>query len=134
MKAITENIRAAASFKEIPVERFAPSGSWAEAIAEKLKNDMKTTQLRKVFTSIKSMEQKTKGKNGDDPFDDPAIFMLVPHLAYAKGRKLITGDFYDLIKTIIGDGKSGKIKTVNDFRRFVDFMTAIVAYHKQYRK
>lgn len=39
------------------------------------------------------------------------------------------------MKTIIGNGgDKDKIQTVGDFRRFVEFMTAVVAYQKQYSK
>lgn len=131
MKEITESIKGKGSFKDVSVLEFAPAGKWADQIALKLGDKMKTTQLRRVFTQIKLMEQKTKGKNKTDSFDDISLYMLVPHLAYANARKLIIPEFYDLLKEIIGDGKSGKIKTVEDFQRFVEFMTAIVAYNKK---
>ena len=134
MDKIIKAIKAKTHFKDVPIIDFAPKDKWADKIAEKLGDKMKTTQLRKFFTSIKSMEQKTKGKDKTDHFNDPSIYMLIPHLAYAKARKLIIPDFYNLIKEIIGDGQNGKIKTVEDFNRFVEFMTAIVAYHKQYSK
>ena len=122
------------NFKDIPISDFAPADKWSDMIAKQLGDKMKTTQLRKFFTEIKLMEQKNKGKDLNAPFSDPKLFMLIPHLAYAKARKLIIPKFYDLMKTIIGDGNSGKIKTIGDYQRFVEFMTAIVAYHKQYSK
>ena len=119
------------AFGDVAVMEFAPEGKWADIIADKhLGKDMKTTQLRKVFTTIKQMDLKVKGKNDDDEFNDPSIYMMMPHLAYAKARKFINDDFYKLIKTIVGDGQKGKIKKVKDFKRFSEFMTAIVAYHK----
>lgn len=123
------------TFKDVSARDFAPPGKWADDVAKnKVGKKMKTTQLRKVFTSIKQMEQKVKGKNKTDKFEDPALYMLIPHLAYAKARDFIEDDFYKLMKNIIGDGDSGKIKTVEDFQRFVEFMTAIVAYHKEQHK
>ena len=119
------------TFKDVLITEFAPPGKWADNMAKKLDKDMKTTQLRKVFTTIKALEIKVKGKKPDDKFNEPELYMLIPHLAYAKGRKFIPGHFYDMMKAIIGDGTTGKIKTVGDFRRFVDFMTAIIAYHKE---
>ncbi|PIS38398.1 MAG: type III-A CRISPR-associated protein Csm2, partial [Nitrospirae bacterium CG08_land_8_20_14_0_20_52_24] len=105
-----------------------PPEKWADTIAKD--QDMKTTQLRKVFTSIKQIELRVKGEDDEKDFNDSSLFMLVPHLAYAKARGFIKADFYELIKTIIGNGQNGKIKKVKDFRRFSEFMTAIVAYHK----
>lgn len=131
LKEIIENIRKKKTFKDVTVDEFAKSDSWADSIACKLGDKMKTTQLRKVFTAIKLMDQKTKGMLDSDKFSDPDLYMLLPQMAYAKARKLIIPEFYDLIKTVINDDK---IKDIGDFRRFVQFMTAIVAYHKQYSK
>ncbi len=128
MNAIIQEIQKKPSFGDVAVIDFVPPGKWADVIANK--QEIKTTQLRKVFTSIKQMEMKVKGKKDNDAFSDPALYMMVPHLAYAKARKYINEEFYNLIKTIIGDGISGKINSVHDFKRFSEFMTAIVAYHK----
>ncbi len=134
MKEIIEKINEEGSFSRIRVTEFAPPGKWAEKIAENLGDKMKTTQLRKVFTAIKQIDLRVKGKQDEEKFNDPSLFMLVPQLAYAKARGFIKPDFYELLKNIIGDGQSGKIRTVGDFKRFSEFMTAIVAYHKQYSK
>ncbi|MGB5156453.1 type III-A CRISPR-associated protein Csm2 [Desulfobacterium sp. N47] len=134
MDEIIQAIKAKTSFKEVSITAFAPSDQWSDQIAKKLGDKMKTTQLRKFFTSIKLMEQKTKGKDKTEIFNDTSLYMLLPYLAYAQARKLVTLEFYKLVKVIIGDGTNGKIKTVEDFQRFVEFMTAIVAYHKQYSK
>ncbi|MFH1581739.1 MAG: type III-A CRISPR-associated protein Csm2 [Pseudomonadota bacterium] len=120
------------TFKDVSIIEFAPPGKWAEKIANQNKK-MNTTQLRKVFTTIKSLELKVKGKKMEDKFDEPELYMLIPLLAYAKGRKVIPPDsgFYEMMKAIIGDGITGKIQTVGDFKQFVNFMTAIIAYHKE---
>lgn len=131
MKDIINALTKKKSFGEVSVTEFAPPDQWAEKIArDHLGKDMKTTQLRKVFTAIKQMEQKVKILKEDASFNDPSLFMLVPQMAYAKARGLIKNEFYEMIKSIIGDGKTGKIQTVKDFKRFSEFMTAIVAYHK----
>jgi CRISPR-associated protein Csm2 len=120
------------TFKDMQIIEFAPPEECAQIIAEQLaKKKMKITQLRKIFTTIKALELRVKDQKPDDSFMEQEFYMLIPHLAYAKGRDLIPSDFYDRMKKIIGDGKTGKIKTVEDFKRFVDFMTAIIAYHKE---
>jgi len=131
LKEIIRQIKDKREFGKVDVKEFAKEDGWANDFAKSLGEKMKTTQLRKVFTSIKLMEQGVKGKVGSDPFDNPELYMLLPQMAYAKARKLIIPEFYDLAKTIINDGM---IKNVGDFRRFAQFMTAIVAYHKQYGK
>lgn len=128
MQDILEALKKKKSFSDVLVTEFAPPEKMADKIART--QEIKTTQLRKVFTAIKNMEIKVKDSNGDDAFNDPALFMMVPHLAYAKARKFVSDDFYNLIKIIVGDGTSGKIHKVKDFRRFAEFMTAIVAYQK----
>lgn len=131
IEKIIEEIKNRRKFKEVKVDEFAKAESWADLIAQSLGDKMKTTQLRKVFTSIKLMDQRTKGKLESEQFNDPDLYMLLPQMAYAKARKLIIPEFYDLIKTVINDGK---IVDIGDFRRFVQFLTAIVAYHKQHSK
>lgn len=128
MNEIIKAIQTKGSFGDIGVKEFAPPGKWADDIAKG--QEMKTTQLRKVFNSIKQMEVKVKGKNEEESFDDQTLYMMVPHMAYAKARGFIKPEFYDLFKNIIGDGQSGMIRKVKDFKRFSEFMTAIVAYHK----
>lgn len=122
------------TFAEIDVDLFAPDGKWASQIAKYLGNKMKVNQLRKVFGELKNIELalKRQRKKDLDKFDEPRLYLLIPQLAYAKARKLITEDFYKLMKVVIGDKETTKIKTAGDYRRFVEFMTAIVAYHKQY--
>jgi CRISPR type III-A-associated protein Csm2 len=110
MDKIIQAIRNKKSFKEVAIMEFAPSGKWADSIAASLGDKMKTTQLRKVFTAIKLIEQNVRGKKKDEPLDAPSLYMMMPHLAYAKARKLINDDFYNLMKEILGDGKSGKIQ------------------------
>ncbi len=134
MNEIIQSIRQKKTFKEVMVIEFAPADKWADTIAKSLGDKMKTTQLRKVFTTIKLIEQRVRREKKESPLNEPSLYMLMPHLAYAKARKLINDDFYTLIKEILGDGQTSKIKTVEDFMRFSEFMTAIVAYHKQYGK
>lgn len=133
IKEITEHLTSK-TFAEIDVDLFAPEGKWASQIAEYLGNKMKVNQLRKVFGELKNIELalKRQGKKDSDDFNDPRLSLLIPQLAYAKARKLIREDFYELMKVVIGDKKTTKIKKAGDYRRFVDFMTAIVAYHKQH--
>lgn len=131
LKEIIEQIKGKKEFGKVDVRDFAREDGWANDFAKSLGEKMKTTQLRKIFTSIKLMEQGVKGKADSDSFENPELIMLLPQMAYAKARKLIIQEFYDLTKTVINDGM---IKSVKDFRRFAQFMTAIVAYHKQYSK
>ena len=54
--------------------------------------------------------------------------MLMPELAYGFGRGVISKDFYDVMKICLG---SSKIKKVADFKRFIELLTAVIAYNKK---
>ena len=54
----------------------------------------------------------------------------MPQIAYAKGRNLITWPFYNLMKECINPKK---IRDKEDYKSFVSFYTAVVAYSKMGR-
>lgn len=135
VQAILKKIENLASLSDYPLEDFADEEKDADKLAQffveqdkKLKKDrLKPTQLRKVFHALKEVERKYKGKNGEDFFEISDILSLKPELAYAVGRELIPQEFYRLMKTCL---TSEKLKKVNDFRRLMEFLTAVLAYHK----
>jgi CRISPR-associated protein Csm2 len=79
-----------------------------------------TSQLRKFFGEVK--RQQMNGYNETD------FVLLKPKLAYAvgrsKGRSKIT-DFYDVMSLAID-----LVKSETNFKNFIKFFEAIVAYHK----
>lgn len=116
------------------VEDFAEPGKLAEELVKRYKDRLKAAQLRRFFHTIKNIERRMRGRREDDALTDEDrqdVLRLLPELAYARGRDLIPGDFYELMKTCLG---SGKMKTVRDFRRLAAFLTAILAYHKLHSK
>ncbi|MDZ7379261.1 MAG: type III-A CRISPR-associated protein Csm2 [candidate division KSB1 bacterium] len=116
------------------VEDFAEPGKLAEGLVKQYKDDLKAAQLRRFFHTIKNIERRMRGRSEDAPLtgeDREDVLRLLPELAYARGRNLIPGNFYELMKTCLG---SEKLKTVKDFRRLAAFLTAILAYHKLYSK
>jgi CRISPR type III-A-associated protein Csm2 len=52
---------------------------------------------------------------------------IMPELAYARGRKLIPNKFYRIMKACL---RNQSLVTVGDFRLFLEFLTAVLAYHK----
>jgi CRISPR type III-A-associated protein Csm2 len=133
--SILAEIEKVQSFSEITAEKYATPGGFADQIAEhSMKKEMKTTQLRKFFTKIKNLESKLKGQKKEEQLSNEfknEVYMILPELAYSKARGLIYQGFYEIITTVIRskDNKS-KLNTVDDFRNFSKFMTAIVAYKK----
>ncbi len=117
--------------KELKVKDFADDGGYADKLAQRLKS-MKTTQLRRFFGAIKDIEKNLKG-NGWDSIE-AEFYLLKPKLAYAKGRRLIPNEFHQVVKTAmnkINVGDNDEEKKEN-YKRFVWFLEAVVAYHKFY--
>lgn len=117
-------------------EDYAAEGGDADRIAKEIydsKEKMKITQLRKVFSDLKAIHRNArKGSNFEEQKD--AIFLLSPELAYARGRGLITADFFQLMKTCLFRTQNSKtlcrITTLDEFNNFMKFFEAILAYYK----
>lgn len=126
---LVQKIKSAPKLSDVLTPKeFAPVGGWADEITKKLKSELSTSQLRKIFIEIKSIcDDREVLKN------KTRLYLLYPKLAYAKGRKLIPNEFYDLIIACLDKLKDGKADE-KDFKNFGDFMTAIVAYNKQYER
>jgi CRISPR-associated protein Csm2 len=134
-KNIIEELEKDGSLSEIiKIEDFAEEGRLADQLAWEFRNTLKPTQLRKVFHAIKEIEKKFKGRDKEAELtsDDRAeITPLLPELAYARGRELIPKKFYQLMKIGLSQDK---LKKVKDFTLLVQFLTAILAYHKYREK
>lgn len=117
------------TMKELAAEDFAPEGGAADVVAKELMGgaDMKFTQLRKFFGQVKRMERNYRGRDPATPLPMDDLYLLLPDLAYARGRGLITPDFYSLMRTCIAQAK---MRTVADLRQFAKFLEAVIAYHK----
>ncbi len=102
---------------------------WGEYLAkDETKKQVSTSQIRKIFGSIKQIQagfEKSKGE----------IILLEPKLAYAVGRdydkstktnKTKIKEFYDLLSPLIREIKEDKYR----FQNFVNVLESIVAYHK----
>lgn len=111
--------------KDLKAEDFAMPGGLADCFAEKMKKDLKATQLRRFFHEIKDLKLGFKATG----FNRSRIAMLMPMLAYAKGRGVIPQEFYDLMTQCFG---MEKCQDAEDFDRAVDLLEAILAYHKMY--
>ena len=121
---VTKKINKLNSLKEYNVDDFVRFDGDVDILTRQLKNDdIKTTQLRKFFAAVKEINLETKTKNWNEL--KVKFFLLMPKLAYAKGRKLISEDFYKLLESTMN-----KVQSKEDFNRFVEFLEAIVAFYK----
>ncbi|GBC95309.1 hypothetical protein HRbin16_01096 [bacterium HR16] len=112
---------------ELDIKKFAQEDGLADRVVQAIGTaSLKPTQLRKVFHTLKGIQQKVK-QQPDDPFDSTDLLKLMPTLAYAVGRELIPKEFYQLLREVFAPSR---LQTNADFLRAFDFVEAILAYHK----
>ncbi len=128
VRDVIQRIASLKRLRELKVEEFAVEGGLADQVVQAMgTTSLKPTQLRKVFHTLKTIQQRVKQKPASDSFDSTELLRLMPVLAYAVGRELIPRDFYHLLREVF---KSEKLQTNEDFLRAFDFVEAILAYHK----
>ena len=102
----------------------------AEKFGKEIKEkDLTTSQIRQVFTKLKSIEAKGYAANKVE------FLMLKPLLAYAAGRHKKDGliEFKDKITCAIdavtdGDDAGQEVR----FKNFCKLFEAILAYHRSF--
>ena len=72
------------------------------------KDAMNTNQLRKVFTQLKTIESKMDRNPGVEITHEQKneVLLIMPQIAYARGRNLIPVSFYNLMKECVRPEKS----------------------------
>ncbi|WP_025640919.1 type III-A CRISPR-associated protein Csm2 [Schnuerera ultunensis] len=128
---LISEIKKAQSLKEVFIpEKYALPDGWAYKTAENLNEKaMNSNQLRKIFTQLKTIEESVN-RNKENKLTNEQmnqILLIMPQIAYARGRDLIPSTFYNLMKECI---TPNKIKDKEDYKSFVGFYTAVVAYSK----
>lgn len=130
---VKEQLQRLKAMHELQPEKFAYEGGLADTLATAFGKDaLKSTQLRKIFHALKEIERdvkrelRGKRKTLQDQFDAQQLTLLMPDLAYAYGRGLIPKEFYEIMRLCLRD----KVKTYEDFLRSVQFIEAVLAYHK----
>lgn len=132
--------------RQIPLEDIIQNGDaqklveWADRIGDQLKKDkLKTSQIRRVFTEVRSIEAEAKARAEPGTADqskrnvDIAVRRLVllkPKLAYQAGRhKGALIGLKDILEPAIDVVQKApdREKAVGNFVRFFE---AILAYHK----
>lgn len=138
IEKIISEIEKFTNLSEMPTKDFAKEGGYADILANKWRNSLKTSQLRKFFAAMKGIEKNIdygeKWGNIESQFH-----LLLPQLAYARGRivggaPLIPEGFLDIMKSCmkkvdVGEDEELKVK---NYKTFVKFIESIVAYHKYY--
>ena len=112
--------------------------SRAEAIGSRLAREITTSQIRNIFGTVRMIEQDVKMLTDDEllPIQvQRSLQMLRPKLAYQYGRA--QGDntkkaAMGALTTILSDAISLVGSSVPNFRNFMDFFEAILAYHRRF--
>ncbi len=102
--------------------------SRADQIGGELSQKMTTSKIRNFLDEVNRINAEIKGKGED--FDSSRVTLLKPQLAYAAGRergdeRRVLTEFAELFFAAIG-----KVEDAKDFKRFMDFTQAVVAYHR----
>lgn len=132
LEEVKNKIKGLKSLKYYEIEEFVKFDGDADEITKELgNNDIKTSQLRKFFAAVKEIEMYVKDNKIWDDKAKMDFYLLMPKLAYANGRDVISARFFELMKVTMEKVGSGDEKdTLDDFLRFVQFLEAIVAFFK----
>lgn len=106
-------------------------GKWADKVGKdfaSLRPELTTTQIRKFFNEIRSLEARVE-ENFDD--NKAIILMVKSKVAYAVGKKTskTPREFKDFIDACID-----KIEKEEDFNAFVKFFESVVGYFIFYKE
>ena len=106
---------------------------------------VKTAQIRKIFSEIKSLHIKYEESKGSDINEllndiDRELLLLIPKITFAKARKNLLGskdkNLGDIFILAIEACRKGLNDTNRNrhenFERLYQFIESLVAYHKQY--
>jgi CRISPR-associated protein Csm2 len=110
---------------DLGAEEFCKEGGLAHGpMMEFVKRgkSLKPTQLRRIFNELTAIEQSYRR---GEPFNRTGLIKVQPKLAYAYGRGLIPKEFYELMSSCLT-----LVKTGDDFERFMEYVRAMMAYHK----
>ncbi len=132
---ILEKIKRCKNLSEISIDEITKESGIAETFAKKFGDKLKPTQLRKFFDKIVTNQENLRNRGWKSIEAD--FCMIRPNLAYAKGRKLIPDEFFQLISLCverIAHAGSPEEEIKENYARFVQLLQSIVAYHTYYKR
>jgi len=123
-------------WKDDKKEKIEPTlfSEQAEKLAKKLAEDNKSskgrkenkrTQIRKFYDEVLRLDMEAK--NPERKWDDisPFVHMLVAKTAYAKGRELVSDDFFKFIELSVK-----QISEPKDLSVFANFFEALMGFYR----
>ncbi len=123
---IVEHIKQLNSFQHYEIRQLVEH---AEQLGPHLKQkNLETNQIRKFLDAINRVKTRL-AQNADQKelfkSIEPEIVLLKPKLAYAAARQPAVEPLNNVISTAID-----RVHSIKDFNYLVQFVEAIVAYHK----
>jgi CRISPR-associated protein Csm2 len=102
----------------------------ANEIGGDLSSKMTTSQIRNFLDEVNRIHAETQGRGAE--FESSRVILLKPLLAYSAGRE--TGNKREVLKSFaeLFSAAADKVQDASDFKPFVDFTRAVVAYHRFY--
>jgi CRISPR-associated protein Csm2 len=102
----------------------------ANEIGGELSSKMTTSQIRNFLDEVNRIHAETQGRGAE--FESSRVILLKPLLAYSAGRE--TGNKREVLKSFaeLFSAAADKVQDASDFKPFVDFTRAVVAYHRFY--
>ena len=94
---------------------------------ESAKNVNKRTQIRKFYDEVVRLDSTAKARQ--DEWDNilPLVHMLTAKAAYAKGRKLVSENFVQFIRTAVN-----QVETPGDLAVFAGFFEAFMGFYRMH--
>ena len=121
MKCISSGYFSDAERLKLREDLIGPEAEKLAKILANLEPELTTTQLRKFFNEVRSIEERMK----DDQFQMALIMFLKSKAAYSVGKKTskIPKEFKDFIFACVE-----KINDEKDFYGFAKFFESVVGY------
>jgi CRISPR-associated protein Csm2 len=129
-REIIDRIKRLTKFSDYNIRELVTD---AEEIGQKLKDGkLETNQVRKFLDAINRikaelLDEVDKEDKDDDRFKkiEVDIVLLKPKLAYAAARQAAAKPLQEVLDVAID-----RVGSMNDFKRLVQFVESIIAYHK----
>ena len=91
-------------------------------------NQNNGTQLRRFFDEVLRLNSQAQQPQADWLLILPQLHMIIAKVAYAKGRKLVSNSFVDLIKNSIL-----QVKDEDDLKIFTNFLESFMGFYKVHK-
>lgn len=107
----------------------------AEKLGTYLRRDLKTNQIRAIFTTVRQIDMSWPDEAMQDSDAQRRLILLKPKMQYRVAKESNRNQGLKTLANIIGEAIDLVVdsKTTNNrkrFTHFLDFFEAILAYHK----